>query len=132
MRSLRKQYAIPTQSRRIHNAPSECAKIYGLYLDQATELFGAQIDRLNLRVKDIAICMGAFSASKILKRHFEDEPEVVARVQEVYDYLYKFSFERLQVFVQDPVMVMLFYYMMEVQASFPENQSCPLTSLADN
>ena len=76
--------------------------------------------------------MGAFSSSRHLKSHFAEQEEIIARINEVYDYLYKFSFERLQDFVQDPIMIMLFYNMMEVEASFPERQSCPLSSLAEH
>lgn len=45
--------------------------------------------------------------------------------------MFRFSFERLLDFIQDPILVMLFYNMMEVEAGFPERKSCPLNALAE-
>jgi len=50
----------------------------------------------------------------------------------VYDYLYKFSFERLQTFLNDPIMVMLFYHMMEIRAVGKQQDITPLNSLAEH
>jgi len=75
--------------------------------------------------------MGAFASPKQLKIHFAGEEEVIARIEEVNKYLFRFSFERLQDFVKDPILMMLFYYMMEVEAGFPERHNCPLHSLAE-
>jgi hypothetical protein len=132
VRSLRKHYSFPERSRRIDLSPEDCEKIYEAYLKKASDLFGLQIERLGFKAQDIAICMGAFSSSKHLKTHFANQDDIITRINEVYDYLYKFSFERLQDFVQDPIMVMLFYNMMEVEASFPERHSCPLNALAEH
>jgi hypothetical protein len=76
--------------------------------------------------------MGAFASPKQLKIHFAGEEEVIARIEEVNKYLFRFSFERLQDFVKDPILMMLFYYMMEVEAGFPEPHNCPLHSLAEH
>jgi len=49
----------------------------------------------------------------------------------VYDYLYKFSFERLQFFLDDAIMVMLFFHMLEVRAASRPRGISALHSLAE-
>jgi hypothetical protein len=63
--------------------------------------------------------------------NYESDPAAYQRVQEVYDYLYKFSFERLQEFLNDPQMLMFFVRMLEEKCSQNLQTQQPLQALAE-
>lgn len=49
----------------------------------------------------------------------------------VYDYLYKFSFERLQAFLEDPVMILFFYRMLKTKGTANLQTQTPISTLAE-
>jgi hypothetical protein len=77
----------------------DCDKVYSGILEFVSEEFGQKIMDIKLNVNEVAISLGALTQPKLLLKFFKNQAQASARVQEVYDYLYKFSFERLQDFL---------------------------------
>jgi hypothetical protein len=132
IRCLRKFYARKMATGGYGTSTDDCEKLYSSYLEFVADEFGREIHELRLSPEELAISLGALTNPKLLLKHFEGQVYPVARVQTVYDYLYKFSFERLQDYLNDPIMVMLFFRMMEVRAASSQHEINPINSLAEH
>ena len=105
-----------------------CAQGFSLGKDDSTKFmsdvreyiateFGSEMQKLHFKHEDLAQTFGALVHPKLAFRHYENEPLAKGRVQVVYNYLYKFSFERLQELLSDPVMLMFFVHMLDERCS---------------
>ena len=132
IRSLRKFYARRCTTSGFCLATDDGDKLYSSYLEFVVDEFSHQIQVLRIKPEQIAISLGALTHPKLLSKHFEGQAQQAYRVEVVYNYLYKFSFERLQDFINDPIMVVLFFRMMEVRAMLPLKDLSPINSLAEH
>ena len=113
VRSLRKFYARKFASAGHTFVKEEPKKFVSNLMDFVAQEFGAHAEKLKFDIEDLAISFGALIQPKIVQKHYEGAAEPLARIEVVYDYLYKFSFERLQEFLNDPIMVLFFFNMIE-------------------
>lgn len=65
-----------------------------------------------------------------MQTHFIGQEKILERIREINDYLFRFSFQILKKFVGDPIMIMLFYHMIMVEAGSPDRSTDTVRSLA--
>ena len=96
------------------------------------EHFSNVLERAKFNMNDLTIRMGALIQPKIAQEYFINEPKALVEIDLVYSYLYKFSFERLQDFLNDPYMVLLFYRMLEEKCTQAPVNANKLKMLAED
>jgi hypothetical protein len=96
---MRKFYTRKCSTSGFFLTTDDCDKVYSGILEFVSEEFGQKIMDLKLNLNEVAISLGALTQPKLLLKFFKNQAQASARVQVVYDYLYKFSFERLQDFL---------------------------------
>lgn len=131
VRSMRKFYCRKFVSSGFNLNKEESDK----FMDEVREFvsveFAGDMKKLSFKVEDLARSFSALIHPKLAFKFYEAELEAHQRIQVVYDYLYKFSFERLQEFLNDPVMLMFFIRMLEEKICSNMQTSQPLQALAE-
>lgn len=68
----------------------------------------AQVDKLQIPIADIVFSLGSLIYPKQMLKLLKDNALAKVKVVNIYNYLYKFSLERLQDFLNDESLMLLF------------------------
>lgn len=130
LRSMRKYYSAKFLAAGYCLSRNESEKMFSNLKDFVGEEFSETAAKLKFGIEDLAVSLGAIVNPCVLQKLFWANPEYSARVSVVFGYLYKFSFQRLQEFLDDPVMMLFFFRMIEDKCSKTFRSVTPLHSLA--
>ena len=70
--------------------------------------FAEQVERLNIPVADLIFNLGSLIYPKLMLKLLKNNALVKVQVVSIYNYLYKFSLERLQHFLNNECLMLLF------------------------